>query len=69
VQNRMMLSKTTYQLTEDLEVRELKWSAISKVKFFPPRYGDEEIIYFERINQKPTFQSKPLKIIKIDNND
>jgi hypothetical protein len=61
-------SEIYFEIKETLEVRELKYSYISEVKYFSPRTGFEEIIYFERINQKPTFTSKPIRIVKHDKN-
>ncbi len=54
------------QIKEEIEVRELKSSTLSKHLYFSPRYVHEEILGFTEITQKHSFKPEKDKIIKLN---
>lgn len=48
------------EIKQRIEIRELCYSQTSEIKYFPPAYGNEKILAFEKINQKPTFEDKEI---------
>ena len=50
--------KLVIQADELVEVRELEYSKIAGNKFFAPRYNNEKIVAFEKVEQPTAFKKK-----------